>query len=162
MVPGNTCCLAWQLPQVSPVRLPSASLQCTPAANLGSASWQEQVDSMVESDIRLRRQSIKHLIRSICHDLEARCQTVETPLREERSRREQAEEALAVIAEEYGDVYHKIAMEDLMGLLNVGFGKEEKPVDAMDKYVQAALEKIRDKEANIKMTSNLMYLHPED
>lgn len=74
----------------------------------------------------------------------------------------EAEEALAVIAEHYGDSFHKVAFDDLMGLLNIGFGKEEKPMDAMDRYIKDAATQLRDKESNIKMTSNLMYLHPED
>lgn len=74
----------------------------------------------------------------------------------------EVEEGLAVIADRFGDQFHKIAFDDLMGLLNVGFGEEEKPIDAVDKYMKEAMDKARDHEANIKMSSNLMYLHPED
>lgn len=73
----------------------------------------------------------------------------------------EAEEALAVIAENYGDQYHKATFDDLMGVLDVGFGKEAKPT-SMEVFIKNAVERARDHESNIKMTSNLMYLHPED
>lgn len=74
----------------------------------------------------------------------------------------EVEESLAVISERFGDQFYKVAFNDLMGLLNIGFGEGEKPIDAMDKYMKEAMARARDYESNIKMSSNLMYLHPED
>lgn len=74
----------------------------------------------------------------------------------------EVEETLAVIAERFGDSFHKIAFDDLMGLLNAGFAKEEKPLDTMERYIKEANEQAKTKEANIKMSSNFMYLNPED
>lgn len=74
----------------------------------------------------------------------------------------EAEETLAVIAEEFGDEFHKSAFADLVDLLNVGIQDEEKPLDAMDKYMKEAMAKAADSENNIKMSSTLMYLYPED
>lgn len=74
----------------------------------------------------------------------------------------EAEETLAVIAQHYGDEFHKIAFTDLVELLNVGVQEEEKPLDVMEKYMKEASAKAADKENNIRMSSNLMYMYPND
>jgi hypothetical protein len=74
----------------------------------------------------------------------------------------EAEEALAVINEQFGPDFHKAAFEDLVGLLNVGIAEEEKPLDAMDKYVKEASARANDKENNVKMSGTLMYLYAKD
>jgi len=71
------------------------------------------------------------------------------------------EECLAVISENYGDQLHKVAFDDLMGLLALGFNDSEES-DGMDKYMKEAIDKAQYEEASIKMSSNLMYLLPED
>lgn len=73
----------------------------------------------------------------------------------------EVEESLAVIAERFGDQYHKFAFDDLMGLLNAGFN-EEQPAESVDRYLKEAMDKARDQESNIKMSGNLLYLYPEE
>lgn len=73
------------------------------------------------------------------------------------------EESLAVIAEKFGPEFHKVAFADLMQLVDIGFNQPvDKPLDEVERYIQAAAENIRHKEADIKMSKNLIYLYPED
>lgn len=75
----------------------------------------------------------------------------------------EVEECLAVIDEKFGSSFHKMAFEDLMGLVRVGFNSEsEKPLDEIDEYIKQASEQLRDKESNVKLSSKLLYLYPED
>lgn len=71
----------------------------------------------------------------------------------------EVEEALAVIAEEYGAELHRVAHEDLLGLLNAGYG-EEVSSDATDRYLKEASERARDKENLIHVQSTAALLYP--
>lgn len=73
------------------------------------------------------------------------------------------EESLAVISEKFGPEFHKVAFSDLMQLVDIGFNQPvEKPLDEVELYIKEASERIRHKEADIKMSKNLIYLYPED
>lgn len=73
------------------------------------------------------------------------------------------EESLSVIAEKFGPDFHKVAFSDLMQLVDIGFNQPvDKPLDEVEAYIQQAAENIRHKEADIKMSKNLMYLYPKD
>lgn len=72
----------------------------------------------------------------------------------------EVEDALAVIADQYGPEYHRAAHDDLLGLLSIGYGEEERPLDAMDKYVKEASARARDKENFIHVQSTAALLYP--
>jgi len=75
----------------------------------------------------------------------------------------EVEECLAVIENKFGESFHKTAFDDLMELVRIGFNSvEEKPLDAIDEYIKTAAENIRHKEANMKMSSTLLFLYPEE
>ena len=74
----------------------------------------------------------------------------------------EVEDCLAIIQERFGASFHKTAFNDLMTLININFSEDtQSPVDEVEQYIQAAAENIRHKEANIKMSDNLMYLYPK-
>jgi hypothetical protein len=73
------------------------------------------------------------------------------------------EESLAVIEDRFGAQFHRVAFEDLMELVRVGFNSDEgKPLDAIDAYIKEAADKIRLKEDHMKVSNSLLMLYPED
>lgn len=75
----------------------------------------------------------------------------------------QVEECLAVIESKFGPDLHKLAFDDLMGLVRVGFNSKEKsPLDAIDQYIKEASDQIKDKESYIKLSDKINYLYPKD
>lgn len=73
----------------------------------------------------------------------------------------EAEDAMAVIAEQYGPEFHRAAFRDLSDTLNAA-GESEPAVDAVERMIAEAGERARNAEDRIKMSSTLMYLIPED
>lgn len=73
------------------------------------------------------------------------------------------EENLAIIESRFGSQFHKMAFEDLMDLMRIGFNSDEKkPLDAIDAYIKEATTKIKDKEKQEKLSNSLLYLYPGD
>jgi hypothetical protein len=74
----------------------------------------------------------------------------------------EATEILSIINEKFGPEFHRIAHDDLMDLLKVGYNEEEKPLTAMEKFTQEAAAKAADKENQIRMMANPMLFYPKD
>lgn len=72
----------------------------------------------------------------------------------------EATDALSVINEKFGHEFHRFAHEDLLDLLKAGYGKEEKPLTAMERFAEEAALKAKDKESQIKMSGNAMLFYP--
>ena len=73
----------------------------------------------------------------------------------------EVEESLAVIGEQYGDQFHRAAHDDLLSLLAVGYGSEEQPMDAMEKFVVEASARAKNKENYIHVQSTAAMLYPK-
>jgi len=75
----------------------------------------------------------------------------------------EVEESLAVIGERFGSQFHKIAFDDLMELVRIGFNSNEaKPLNAIDDYIKKAAKEIKNKEKNVSLSNSLLYLYTED
>ncbi len=71
----------------------------------------------------------------------------------------EAEDAMAVVLNQYGPDFHKAAFTDLTEMLTAG-GADS--VDTVERMIAEAGERARNTENRIKMSSTLMYLIPED
>jgi len=71
-------------------------------------------------------------------------------------------EILSIISEKFGHDFHRIAYNDMMDLLKVGFGDEVKPMTAMERFAQEASAKAKDKESQIHMSQNSMLFYPKE
>jgi hypothetical protein len=74
----------------------------------------------------------------------------------------EATEVLTVINEKFGHDFHRIAHDDLIDLLKIGYGDEEKPMTAMERFAADASAKAKDKESQIRMTTNSMLFYPKE
>lgn len=74
----------------------------------------------------------------------------------------EATEALSVIHDKFGPALYSVAHNDLLSLLRAGYGKEEKPISAIDRFVSEASRKAADKENHIKINSTAMLFYPKE
>jgi hypothetical protein len=74
----------------------------------------------------------------------------------------EAEDAMAVIAEQYGPDFHRAAFRDLSDTLSNAANKDGSASTSIEQMIAEAGERARNAEDRIKMSSTLMYLIPED
>jgi hypothetical protein len=74
----------------------------------------------------------------------------------------EAEDAMAVIAEQYGPEFHRAAFTDLSDILSNAAGSNTSSVTPIEQMIAEAGERAKNVEDRIKMSSTLMYLIPED
>lgn len=74
----------------------------------------------------------------------------------------EATEILSIINEKFGHDYHRVAHDDMMELLKIGFSEDTKPLTAMEKFTIDATAKAKDKESQIKMMDNAMLFYPKE
>lgn len=74
----------------------------------------------------------------------------------------EATDSLNIINEKFGPDFHRAAHEDLLDLLKVGYGQDDKPLTAMERFAEEAALKAADKESQIKMTGNTMLFYPAE
>lgn len=74
----------------------------------------------------------------------------------------EATDALTIINEKYGSDCHKLAHDNLMNLLRVGYVEEEKPLTAMEKFIQEAADKVKNKDIAISTSNNPMLFYPQE
>ena len=74
----------------------------------------------------------------------------------------EAEDAMAVIAEQYGPEFHRAAFIDLSDILSNSFSAVSESPSSVETMIAEANERARNAEDRIKMSSTLMYLIPED
>ena len=72
----------------------------------------------------------------------------------------EVEDGLAVIAEQYGMELHKVAHDDLIDLLAIGYSDE--PAEKVDHYLEQARARAQDKENFIHVQSSAALLYPRD
>lgn len=74
----------------------------------------------------------------------------------------EAEDAMAVIAEQYGPEFHRAAFTDLSDILSNAISADSKAPNQIEQMISEASERARNIEDRIKMSSTLMYLIPQD
>jgi hypothetical protein len=102
---------------------PSISLfqqKCTPFSGQHLQDWRDRLRSELESQSFYQRDSIVRSVAQICQDLEARCNTVEEPLRREQKKSTELEEQVKQLSEQItsleshaaDDRFHLDGLED--------------------------------------------------
>ena len=74
----------------------------------------------------------------------------------------EAEDAMAVIAEQYGPEFHRAAFTDLSDILSNAVESNTSSPTQVEQMIAEASERAKNVEDRIKMSSTLMYLIPED
>jgi hypothetical protein len=72
----------------------------------------------------------------------------------------EATETLDLINQKFGHGYHKIAHDDMMGLLRAGYSAPEKPLSAMEVYAKQAEKAAKARSEMIKVDSSARFLYP--
>jgi hypothetical protein len=101
---------------------------CTPLSGQHLQDWRDRLRSELESQSFYQRDSVVRSVAQICQDLEARCNTVEEPLRREQQKAKELEEQVRQLSEQIislesqaaDDRFHLDGLEDE----NNGLGDE--------------------------------------
>jgi hypothetical protein len=101
---------------------------CTPLSGQHLQDWRDRLRSELESQSFYQRDSVVRSVAQICQDLEARCNTVEEPLRREQQKSKELEEQVRQLGEQItslesqaaDDRFHLDGLEDE----NNGLGDE--------------------------------------
>jgi hypothetical protein len=101
---------------------------CTPLSGQHLQDWRDRLRSELESQSFYQRDSVVRSVAQICQDLEARCSTVEEPLRREQQKAKELEEQVRQLSEQIislesqaaDDRFHLDGLEDE----NNGLGDE--------------------------------------
>jgi len=72
----------------------------------------------------------------------------------------EATEVLSIISDKFGHEYHKMAHDDLMSLMRVGYQKDVKPLSAMEAFAKQASDAAQERASRINMTNNAMLFYP--
>lgn len=74
----------------------------------------------------------------------------------------EATEILSIVNDKFGPEYHKMAHDDLMGLMRIGYSEEEKPLTAMEKFTQTATKAAEERAERMAMSDNPMLFYPKE
>jgi len=74
----------------------------------------------------------------------------------------EATEILAIVSDKFGADFHKIAHDDLMSLMRVGYAEEEKPLTAMEQFAKEAEAAAKVRAERMSMMDNPMLFYPKD
>jgi chromosome segregation ATPase len=93
---------------------------CTPLSGQHLQDWRDRLRSELESQSFYQRDSVVRSVAQICQDLEARCNTVEEPLRREQQKASELEEQVRQLSEQIislesqaaDDRFHLDGLED--------------------------------------------------
>jgi uncharacterized protein YjgD (DUF1641 family) len=74
----------------------------------------------------------------------------------------EATESLSIINDKFGPEFHKMAHDNLMELMRIGYGAEEKPLSAMEEFTKMAAEKAKERAERMSMMDNPMLFYPKE
>jgi len=72
----------------------------------------------------------------------------------------EATEILSIINDKFGHDFHKIAHDDLMDLMRVGYCEEAKPLTAMEQFAKEAAAAAEERAQRMSMSNNAMLFYP--
>lgn len=91
-------------------KFPAVSLfqqECTPSTGVHMQDWRIRLQAELENQDFYQRDCIMRSVAQICHDLEARCETVEEPLRKEQEKSTRLEGEIAELRQKLASLEEK-------------------------------------------------------
>jgi predicted nucleic acid-binding Zn-ribbon protein len=92
---------------------PFVEIEATPESQDASLHWKERLSAVMQTHAKYQETSLVASFINICHDLEARCESVEEPLRLERQKFAGLEKRYADLNKAYGELEGQVMDRDL-------------------------------------------------
>ncbi|KAI5211868.1 hypothetical protein AUEXF2481DRAFT_26781 [Aureobasidium subglaciale EXF-2481] len=92
---------------------PFVEIEATPESQDASLHWKERLGAVMQMHAKYQETSLVASFINICHDLEARCESVEEPLRLERQKFTGLEKRYADLNKSYGELEGQVMDRDL-------------------------------------------------
>jgi predicted nucleic acid-binding Zn-ribbon protein len=109
-----TCPICVQARLKAPQRpTPFVEIEATPESQDASLHWKERLSAVMQTHAKYQETSLVASFINICHDLEARCDSVEEPLRLERQKFTGLEKRYADLNKAYGELEGQVMDRDL-------------------------------------------------
>jgi predicted nucleic acid-binding Zn-ribbon protein len=110
----STCPICVQTRLKAPQRpTPFVEIEATPESQDASLHWKERLGAVMQTHAKYQETSLVASFINICHDLEARCESVEEPLRLERQKFTGLEKRYADLNKAYGELEGQVMDRDL-------------------------------------------------
>jgi predicted nucleic acid-binding Zn-ribbon protein len=110
----STCPICVQTRLKAPQRpTPFVEIEATPESQDTSLHWKERLGAVMQTHAKYQETSLIASFINICHDLEARCESVEEPLRLERQKFTGLEKRYADLNKAYGELEGQVMDRDL-------------------------------------------------
>jgi predicted nucleic acid-binding Zn-ribbon protein len=93
--------------------IPFIEIEATPESQDASLHWKERLGAVMQTHAKYQETSLVASFINICHDLEARCESVEEPLRLERQKFADLETRSEALNKAYGDLEGQVMDRDL-------------------------------------------------
>ncbi|KAK4989460.1 hypothetical protein LTR50_003203 [Elasticomyces elasticus] len=87
--------------------------QNTPEDPENRLSWRDRLGTALRSEAQLQHKAVLRAVADICHDLEQRCEDVETPLRAERERLQTLQGQHDKVLQDFSDLEARLVDRDL-------------------------------------------------
>jgi hypothetical protein len=92
---------------------PFVEIEATPESQDASLHWKERLGAVMQTHAKYQETSLVASFINICHDLEARCESVEEPLRLERQKFTGLEKRYGELNKAYGELEGQVMDRDL-------------------------------------------------
>lgn len=92
---------------------PFLEIEATPESQDASLHWKERLSAVMQTHAKYQETSLVASFINICHDLEARCESVEEPLRSERQKFAGLQKQYADLNKAYGELEGQVMDRDL-------------------------------------------------
>ncbi|KAI4731286.1 hypothetical protein E4T49_00889 [Aureobasidium sp. EXF-10728] len=110
----STCPICVQTRPKAPQRpTPFVEIEATPESQDASLHWKERLGAVMQTHAKYQETALVASFINICHDLEARCESVEEPLRLERQKFTGLEKRYADLTKAYGELEGQVMDRDL-------------------------------------------------
>lgn len=122
---------------------PFVEIEATPESQDASLHWKERLSAVMQTHAKYQETSLVASFINICHDLEARCESVEEPLRLERQKFAGLEKRHADLNKAYGELEGQVMDRDLrINALEAENDRHENDLAASSQETRDLLQRI--------------------
>ncbi|KAI4746403.1 hypothetical protein E4T50_03294 [Aureobasidium sp. EXF-12298] len=122
---------------------PFVEIEATPESQDASLHWKERLSAVMQTHAKYQETSLVASFINICHDLEARCESVEEPLRLERQKFAGLEKRYADLNKAYGELEGQVMDRDLrINALEAENDRHENDLAASSQETRDLLQRI--------------------
>ncbi|KAI4855784.1 hypothetical protein E4T45_02767 [Aureobasidium sp. EXF-8846] len=122
---------------------PFVEIEATPESQDASLHWKQRLGAVMQTHAKYQETSLVASFINICHDLEARCESVEEPLRLERQKFTGLEKRYAELNKAYGELEGQVMDRDLrINALEAENDRHENDLSASSQETRDLMQRI--------------------